>query len=333
MKVLALLHLYIPKHNAGAERMIHAMFRPLVEAGHEVVVQLSQHHEGIIEPYVVEGVKVFPRVDKKDPFRHLDDSHVIVTHLENTPRATVLGRMYDVPVVHVLHNTHFQSKKWVQPDVRLAVYNSEWMKADYESFLVSEDIASPPSIIVRPPVFVDEYKTAPGSKVSLVNLYKPKGAEVFYELARRMPDVEFLGVRGAYGEQIIENLPNVTILDHTPDAKNDVYGQTRVLLAPSEYESWGRVGVEAMCSGIPVIAHPTPGLRESLGAAGFFCDRDDVDLWEKTLRSLLDGRTYRSASRRASARAKDLDPSSDLAGWCKAMEVIGDGSVCISERR
>jgi len=68
---------------------------------------------------------------------------------------------------------------------------------------------------------------------------------------------------------------------------------------PSEYESWGRVGVEAMASGIPVIAHPTPGLQESLGDAGVFVDRNDIDGWERAIRRLLTPRAYGTASKKA----------------------------------
>src|SRR5690606_41582358 len=103
-----------------------------------------------------------------------------------------------------------------------------------------------------------------------------KGAETFYALAGRCPQTRFLGGKGGYGVQILPRgnnaLPNVEIVEHLPPERmrDEVYARTRVLLMPSAYESWGRVGVEAMCSGIPVIAHLTAGLRESLGDAGAF---------------------------------------------------------------
>ncbi len=83
--------------------------------------------------------------------------------------------------------------------------------------------------------------------------------------------MHFLGVRGAYGRQVMPppRLPNCEVLDSVTgkEMRTHVYGRSRVMLMPSLYESWGRVAVEALASGIPVIAHPTPGLVESLGEA------------------------------------------------------------------
>jgi len=139
-----------------------------------------------------------------------------------------------------------------------------------------------------------------------------------------MPEQHFLAVTGAYGEQILPDLPNVEILEHVrgEDMREQVYARTRVLLMPSSYESWGRVGVEAMASGIPVLAHPTPGLCESLGEAGLYVDRNDIDGYEATLQRLLTPSEYRLASKRAKARSAELDPSIDLTAWCAGVEGV-----------
>src|SRR5690606_40255665 len=87
MRVLALAHQYLPYHCAGAETMLHAMLRALVRRGHQVDLSLSQQTG---QPYTVEGVRVWPHVDKRDPFRWLHQADVIVSHLENKPRAAFL---------------------------------------------------------------------------------------------------------------------------------------------------------------------------------------------------------------------------------------------------
>jgi glycosyltransferase involved in cell wall biosynthesis len=88
------------------------------------------------------------------------------------------------------------------------------------------------------------------------------------------------------------------------------------------YESYGRVAVEAMCSGIPVVAHPTPGLMESLGEAGVFADRDDLDAWEAAVKRLFSPKVYPQASKASAARAAELDPGPELDLWCQAVEGV-----------
>lgn len=325
MRLLAMLHAYPPCHNAGAEWMVHTMFRALVEREHQVDVVLSQPSPSGRRPYELDGVRVHPFRSKADPFTFTEEADAIITHLENTQRASTIGVMRGLPVVHVLHNTFDQTRGWVRKHrPSLVVYNSEWMRRDYEAWLRSIRHPLPECVVVRPPVHAADYATRHGDRVTLINLFRPKGSRTFWELAKRMPDVEFLAVTGAYGDQDIRDLPNVEVLPNIPGNKmrDQVYARTKILLVPSEYESWGRVGVEAMASGIPVIAHPTPGLKESLGEAGVFVDRDDIDSWERQIRRLLTPRAYGIASRRARERSAELDPAADLARWVKAVEQL-----------
>ncbi|MFG1683500.1 glycosyltransferase family 4 protein [Nonomuraea sp. NPDC049269] len=325
MRVLAMLHLYPPTGNAGAEWAVHTLLAALVHAGHEVDVLLIEE-SAIGEPYTLDGVRVHPRRGKGDPFEWLlsdHPPHVIVTHLMNTPRATVLGEMYNIPVVHVLHNDHDNERSWLQRGPALVVYNSDWVRESCLSWWDDTRLGPPPNgVVVRPPVIPSHYETTPGDRVTLINMCAKKGSDLFWEVARRMPDVRFLAVKGAYGQQIIEDLPNVDVQACVPgdQMRDTVYARTKILLVPSEYESWGRVAVEAMVSGIPVIAHPTPGLQESLGNAGLFADRDNPDAWVTEIRRLRKLPVWKAASKRAKVRAAELDPTPDLQTWVEAVE-------------
>ncbi|MFJ3952890.1 glycosyltransferase [Streptomyces libani] len=143
-----------------------------------------------------------------------------------------------------------------------------------------------------------------------------------------MPATKFLGVLGAYGDQIRppQTLPNLEIIDHVSghDMRERVYARSRVVLMPSSYESWGRVGVEALASGIPVVAHPIPGLAESLGHAGIFADRDDLDSWLSVLATVLEPGAWQQASQRALERSAELDPAADLKLWAEEIEALGE---------
>lgn len=326
LKIVARVHAMPPEHNAGAEHMLVSMLRPLVDRGHDVSVWLSRYGKAHKE-YDYRGIKVVPLESRLDFPTAVRRADVLLAHLETVPPTASLARGYGKRLVVVCHNTHRPTfRDMAAGGTALAVYNSQWMQAEAELFFAEypKSVRPAQSLIVRPPVFAAEYATKPGKAITLINCNPEKGGKVLKALAERMPDQQFLAVKGAYGEQILPDLPNVEIVDHVDgaDMRERVYARTRVLLMPSSYESWGRAGIEALASGIPVIAHPTPGLCESLGEAGIFVDREDIAGYEAVLRRLGAAAEYRLAGKRAKARSAELDPTADLVAWCAAVESL-----------
>ncbi|MGW7688818.1 glycosyltransferase family 4 protein [Streptomyces asiaticus] len=327
LKIVARVHAMPPEHNAGAEHMLVSMLRPMAERGHDVEVWLSRYGKAA-EPYEYRGIRIMPLAARLDFPTAVRKADVLVAHLETVPSTASLARGYGKPLVVVCHNTHQPTFRDVAAGgTTLAVYNSLWMEREAELFFAEypKSVRPERSLILRPPVFAEEYATKKrGDRVTLINCNREKGGKVLAALAERMPDTQFLAVTGAYGQQILPGLPNVEVVDHVrgEDMREKVYARTRVLLMPSSYESWGRAGVEALASGIPVVAHPTSGLCESLGEAGIFVDRADVDGYEAVLRKLKAAPEYRLASKRAKARSAELDPSAELAEWCSAVEAL-----------
>lgn len=319
-RALALVHLYPPGHNAGAEVMLHTMLRDLVQRGWQVRV-LATEYRG--EPYTRDGIEVSRAPIDRDMHAHMQWCDVAVTHLDATRKAMSWAR-WGRPLVHVVHNHRQLVFHRVRLErAQLVVWNSEWIRDLHTDWRGD-------SIIVRPPVSSHEYRVKRSRRgaATLLNLYPPKGSRTFWRLVESMPDHRFLGVRGSYGGQDVPvDVPrNARVIDNTPNVVDDVYARTRVLLVPSKYESWGRVAVEAMASGIPVIAHPTPGLRESLtspslGGCAIFVDRDDIDGWVEALRSLDDTELYEQWAARSRARSAELDRLVvvDLQGFADAM--------------
>jgi glycosyltransferase involved in cell wall biosynthesis len=318
VRVLAVLGGYPPHQNIGSWLMTHALLRALLQRGHTADVVVTGCHEG--EPYELDGVRVWPRDGTRDALRFVRDAHVIVCHVDAGTGPVTIGQMTGVPVVAICHNSRPETARMLaRRRPSLLVFNS------HATRVALARAYSGPSLVVPPPVHEAEYATAPGDCITLINLSADKGVAVFYHLARRFPDRKFLGVVGGHGEQIIrDDLPNVQIIDHVPAhrMRDDVYARTRVLLMPSAHESYGRAGVEALHSGIPVIAAPTAGLTESLGDAGVFVPPADLVGWERRLGELLDGRRWRAASRKALARAARIDPAADLSRWCAAVEDV-----------
>jgi glycosyltransferase involved in cell wall biosynthesis len=69
--------------------------------------------------------------------------------------------------------------------------------------------------------------------------------------------------------------------------------------------------VEAACSGIPVIAAPMPGPKESLGDAGIFADPYNVSEWQEAIKRLDDENIYSEYSKAVQKRAEELDKEFD----------------------
>ena len=324
MRVAALLHAYVPVHGAGAEHHAHTLLATLASRGHDVIVALTQ--EGTWQGgtrWEVDGVTVIGRADKTALDSAMAGAGVLITHLESTPRANAAGRKRGIPVVDLLHNTFDATREWLSRDrVDLAVANSQWMAKVYAD-------APVPVEVLRPLTPVDRYATRPGDRITLVNLFPNKGPHVLWELAQRMPKHQFLAVRGGYGWQDIPDRvpPNVEVIDNTPHVRDDILARTRVLLMPSEYESWGRMGVEALCSGIQVIASPTPGLVESLGDAGVFIDRDDIDGWVAAVKKASTKAAADRVAPVAKARAQHIEELSrqDHDRVADRIEFLGTG--------
>jgi len=301
MKILWSIHLYFPRHGSGAEAMARNINRYLVSQGHEIKILLHQANQyKITEMYNYEGVDVFPPDDYiiDNLFTWAD---VVISHLDYNKWTTHQCEKYNKPFVHIVHNDTPYPSVIDSPVPVKVVYNSEWCaKALNYKW---------PSIVFPPPL--NEWvKTEDKGReyVTLVNLNQNKGSRYFYSLAKKMPYVKFLGVKGSYDSQHIENMPNVKIVSNTPDIR-EIYKITKILLVPSHYESWGMVAAEGMANGIPVIYNPTPGLLENVGSAGICINRKETEKWGHTINKLLnDPKYYEEWSQKGLKRSKEQAP-------------------------
>lgn len=309
MRVFAVTPLYPPNSRVGAWLATHRCLAALAARGHDVTVMTINAKA---DTYDLDGVTVTGFVKGFDLDRGARAADVVVSHAGDNAAAHLAALRHGRPSVRMVHGHRLDPL--AVASAALVVFNSQHL-ADRHGPAVAA-----PHIVVRPPVFAEEHATTPGSAVTLVNLTHAKGGSLFWRLARVLPDVEFLGVLGGYGRQIRDRHPNVRIQPCTTNMAGDVWARTRVLLMPSEVETWGMVGVEALASGIPVIAHPTPGLLESLGPAGIFVDRDEPDGWLAEIARLADPTEWAEASARALARSAELDPQPDLGRFCSTVE-------------
>lgn len=281
MKIVCQIHLFPPQHNAGAELMLFYMLRYLQSRKHEIKVIVDYATTN----WDYKGIKCLGSPSEAEQKKIWAWADIGMTHLDSTTRAKNNARANRTPIFHLIHND------WTAQSLPRSdsyIFNSKTIMDKCGGHTKNK-------IVVHPPVFIADYKiNNKGAKsVTLINLWQDKGAVTFYECAKLLPNIQFIGVKGCYGQQLMPapGLHNVRVLDHTSDIKR-IYEQTKVLLMPSRYESYGRTGVEAACSGIPTIAAFTEGLKESLGPHALFADPKSVQSYVDEIQRLFGNPEY-----------------------------------------
>lgn len=317
MKVLCIMHFRSPFQNAGSEIAMHTALRALQAAGHTVtIITTDTPMAPAVDGY--EGMTCYstgPNRQKIHLITKRDRPDVIITHHQRAEIALPLGRQLRIPTVLWVHNDMSHSRRELAARPTLAMFNSHWVK---------DKLAwAGRSIVVHPPVVPPKCDMA-GSKVTLVNLNRDKGGEIFYMLAGMLPEIEFLGVVGAHGHQVInETLPNVEIQPHTTNMCADVWAKTGIVIMPSIYESYGMVALEAASLGIPVLANPTPGLQESMGEGAWFIDRKNLPGYAKAISVLkANAASYYEWASKSLRRFSEIDTEAEMSAFVKTVEEL-----------
>jgi glycosyltransferase involved in cell wall biosynthesis len=238
------------------------------------------------------------------------------------------ARAKGVAVVFHLHNFGYGDRRGFT-DVSAVIFPSEYSRRHYRRTV---GLDGP---VIPDPIRLDKVIAAGREPkyATFINPQPEKGAAVFariaLELGRRRPDISLLVVEGRGKADGLAGLPvdlssltNLNRMANTPDPR-DFYRVSRVILMPSLWrESLGRVPIEAMANGIPVLASDRGALPETLGDAGFVftiperCTptsgvvptAQEVAPWVAVIERLWDDSEFESEHRRrALAEAKRWD--------------------------
>lgn len=313
---------YVPFVNAGSEICTHQLNTYLMKKPYKFDVFVASP---ACPRQTYENVRCFDLNNTELLHQVLQSSHIIMSHSGIYRQQLVwLSYITGKPLVSWIHTGNYangvKGKDWNDPRLtgrQWTVFNSNSLRN------LCSDLPDKYLTIMNPTVDFHHYavdKTKHVRKyITLSNVNENKGGKILIDLAKALPEYDFLGIMGGYRKQIVENgIPNLRYMTHTTEIK-DIYAQTAILIMPSKEETWGRSAVEAMSSGIPVIVSLTPGLRECCQNAALYCDRGDIGAWIATIRRLkTDTEYYKTMSTRALDRARSLDPRSSLErieGW------------------
>jgi glycosyltransferase involved in cell wall biosynthesis len=103
-----------------------------------------------------------------------------------------------------------------------------------------------------------------------------------------------------------------------------LYSKARLVVLPSEREGFGFPVVEAFAAGAIVVLSDIPAFREVAGEAGVFCRVGDLDEWEATVSSLLQGSRLPPSAELRRARAQ-------LFSWSRHAQVVSEAYAALRQ--
>ncbi len=282
-------------------------------------------------------------------------AHYAVPHATCAYLAKEMRRPHELRTVTTLHGTDITLvgiKPTYYAITRFSIEKSDgvsavsdWLRQKtYESFPITKPIEVIPNFVDS-----DRYRPNPGCRErteiakpgELVLLhasnFRPvknvaSVVKVFAELRRRFPVRLLLVGDGPELPRVEEMIADLGVADSVvslgaQECVEEIYPLADVLLLPSEHESFGLVALEAMSSGVVVVATNQGGTREVIrhGVSGFLHDPHDVSGMVATIGALFEDpkrlEPIRAEARRVAIEEFPIDRAVDryLALYAQAL--------------
>ncbi len=251
---------------------------------------------------------------------------IIISSLDVGVHVQRIANLYNIPTVHYLQSYEYappdraERESWkvslsrdysdkseadfIFRESDACVVNSLYMKRRFEKKYGRK------FLVIYPELTEEDFLVGGGTErkekyITGICGFPYKGADIFYELAKRMSHERFLLVGNSLYEyhRKFEKLENIRILPYTRTKR--FLGMSKAVLVPSQWpEPFGRIVVEAAANGIPTLASLTGGITEivrgtPLGVKNY----KDPESWEKKLRNILESETARSRNSSQGIRA------------------------------
>jgi hypothetical protein len=307
MNIVALTHGYPPIWNMGGEVSLHRSLVPLI--GNKFVLTKTD------EEYEIDGV-VVKKINAKDVLNIYTDSMAIARQLGKLEANVVIGQnelslaavsaAREIGAISIV-NVHTPPK--YGRTIKSAMLSTDY--AVYNTRASAIEWGEPEAFVLHPPINqLPEIKNIQGDAYTLLSSLVNKGVGVVLELAKRYPDRRFIIVRSpaepTHGlkdlEKIAKTLPNVELKPRVaPDQVYKYLQETRILLVPSMYETYGMSAIEAAQYGIPCIHVDTPHVREGIGEAAILIAPLDTEAAAKGIDEIE--KNYKEYSKKAKDRS------------------------------
>jgi hypothetical protein len=237
-----------------------------------------------LERYRLDGVLVMPSTGSS--FQSIiEDAKTAETDIlfahsslsQETIRAAKRMKLPSILAVHAPPRYGGDLRRaWHSATVRL--YNTQVARKEWHD---------PKGWLLHPPVGgPSSMPDGPHNALTLTSSLLNKGAGRVLELAARRRDQRFIIVESpahpthgspSFWEEA-ERLSNVEVWPRLhPDEMGRLWAETRILLVPSRYETYGMSALEAAWHGIPSVHVDTPHVHEGIGTAARLLQSQSVD--------------------------------------------------------
>lgn len=309
MTVVALTHGYPPAWNMGGEVSLHRTMQSI--DGDRLVLTATE------KPYTIDGVRVEP-IDTPNVLDMRADPSPIAAQLEKLGASVVIAQNeLSLPAVKAARRLNIPSVVNVHAPPRYGSTTKAAIPladhAIYNTYTSAVEWGEPDALVLHPPVgkLPPKPRTLPkGDAYTIMSSLGHKGVDIVLDLATRKPEQRFIVVESpaAHMEPSnlrarIEMLRNVELHPRVhPDQVAGTYlSQTRILLVPGRYETYGMSAIEAAGYGIPSVHVDTPHAREGIGEAAVMVPPLNVAAAQAALTLIEDTYTERSKLSRARA--------------------------------
>lgn len=222
---------------------------------------------------------------------HLNSNDIIVTQQWATREAKKYVSQYNCKMIIYIHGPGQYEKFFERGEFSRLKQNllCLWAVSEKEKNLI---MSYDPEVIVLvvPPLSKIHQGDPIRNNSSFITLicseeYRVnKGFEIISQIANLKKEWLFLVV-GDWNNT--SNWPvNVFHKSAQPDL-NNIFSYTKILLCPSEYESYGKTAIEGELYGLPVIATRIPTYSKNLLSAQYVERRDNVEEWISKIENIL----------------------------------------------
>jgi len=295
---------FLPITFAGSEITGYETLKYLRKRGHNISIFVKNY-----KVHEYDGFRIY-KYNTRDKFctSTIMNADCVFFQMGGEVSNFDLVKQRDKPVyvfIHLVNSYNWLLQQRVSFPIKV-VYNSHMTQDTLPT--LHDNMRMIPYVDINKFKVLREY-TVQNSVVCLINCSKNKGGELLRTLAHSMRNVQFIGVKGGYADQVIDENPpdNLTYMENQKDI-SVVFKKIGVLIMPSGHETWGRTAVEAMASGVVVIHSEAAGLVECVGGAGIMCAREDEDAWADAIRKLNGDRAYKERFRQYGfKRVEEID--------------------------